>query len=77
MYNFFVIVGPADDPAGVAGAATAAEAFKAIAEAGATFISRGDKSGTHNKEMAIWKSIEFDPEGQPGTKASDKVWVRP
>jgi len=65
MYNFFVIVGPADDPAGVAGATTAAEAFKAIVDAGATFISRGDKSGTHNKEMAIWKSIEFDPEGQP------------
>lgn len=65
MYNFFIIVGPAEDPAGVAGCQTAAEAFKAIADAGATFISRGDKSGTNNKELAIWKSIDFDPAGQP------------
>ena len=64
MYNFFVIVGPADDPAGVAGSATAAEAFQKIADSGSLFISRGDDSGTHNKEKAIWKSIEFDPAGQ-------------
>ena len=64
MYNFFVIVGPADDPAGVAGSVTAAEAFQKIADTGSLFISRGDESGTHNKENAIWKSIEFDPAGQ-------------
>ena len=64
MYNFFVVVGPADDPAGVAGSATAAEAFKKIAESGSHFISRGDESGTNNKENAIWKSIEIDPTGQ-------------
>ena len=64
MYNFFVIVGPADDPAGVAGKATAAEAFQAIVDSGATFISRGDESGTHNKEKAIWTSINIDPVGQ-------------
>ncbi len=64
MYNFFVIVGPADDPAGVAGSATAAEAFQKIADSGSTFISRGDNSGTNNKENAIWKSIELDPVGQ-------------
>ena len=64
MYNFFVIVGPAGDPAGVAGSATAAEAFKKIADSGSLFISRGDESGTNNKENAIWKSIEFDPTGQ-------------
>ncbi len=65
MYNFFVIVGPADDPAGVAGSATASEAFQKIADSGAFFISRGDNSGTHNKENAIWQSIELDPAGQP------------
>jgi tungstate transport system substrate-binding protein len=64
MYNFFVIVGPADDPAGVAGSATAAEAFQKIADSGSLFISRGDESGTHNKENAIWKSIETEPSGQ-------------
>ncbi|MCM1565260.1 MAG: substrate-binding domain-containing protein, partial [Dehalobacter sp.] len=64
MYNFFVIVGPADDPAGVAGSATAAEAFKKIADSGSHFISRGDESGTNNKENAIWKSIDVDPTGQ-------------
>ena len=64
MYNFFVIVGPADDPAGVAGSATAAEAFQKIADTGSLFISRGDDSGTNNKENAIWKSIERDPAGQ-------------
>jgi len=64
MYNFFVIVGPADDPAGVAGSATAAEAFQKIADSGSLFISRGDESGTHSKEKAIWKSIEVDPTGQ-------------
>ncbi|MEL7637742.1 MAG: substrate-binding domain-containing protein [Anaerolineaceae bacterium] len=64
MYNFFVIVGPADDPADVAGSATASEAFKKIADSGSLFISRGDESGTNNKENAIWKSIEFDPTGQ-------------
>ncbi len=64
MYNFYVIVGPADDPAGVAGSATAAEAFQKIADTGSLFISRGDNSGTNNKEVAIWKSIEFDPAGQ-------------
>ena len=64
MYNFFVIVGPADDPAGVAGSATAAEAFQKIADTGSLFVSRGDNSGTHNKENAIWKSIELDPTGE-------------
>lgn len=64
MYNFFVIVGPSDDPAGVAGSATAAEAFQKIADSGSLFVSRGDNSGTHNKENAIWKSIELDPTGQ-------------
>ncbi len=65
MYNFFVVVGPADDPAGVKGSVTAAEAYKKIADAGLTFVSRGDNSGTHNAEKKIWAALDFDPTGQP------------
>ncbi|MBQ9506082.1 MAG: substrate-binding domain-containing protein [Clostridia bacterium] len=64
MYNFFVIVGPADDPAGIKDLATAADCFKAIAEAGTGFASRGDNSGTHNKETSIWESAEIDPSAE-------------
>ncbi len=65
MYNFFVIVGSADDPAGVEDAATAAEAFQKIMDAGASFVSRGDDSGTHKAELKIWKAMDVDPTGQP------------
>lgn len=64
MYNYFVIVGPADDPAGVQESATASEAFQAIADAGATFITRGDASGTNNAELKIWDAIGYSPDGQ-------------
>jgi tungstate transport system substrate-binding protein len=64
MHNDFVIVGPADGPAGVVDAATAAEAFAAIADAGASFISRGDDSGTHARELQVWEAAEIDPAGQ-------------
>jgi tungstate transport system substrate-binding protein len=61
MFNGFVIVGPLDDPAGIAGTSDAAAAFAAIHAAGAGFVSRGDNSGTHAKERALWKSISFEP----------------
>ena len=51
MYNDFVIIGPPDDPAHIRGVKTAADAFKRIAAAQVPFISRGDESGTHQKEM--------------------------
>ena len=54
MYNYFVIVGPKDDPAGVSGSADAAEAFGKIRDAAANFVSRGDESGTHKAELKIW-----------------------
>ncbi|MBR6567153.1 MAG: substrate-binding domain-containing protein [Clostridia bacterium] len=55
MYNFFVIVGPAEDPAGIKdGAENAAEAFAKISDTESTFISRGDESGTHKAELKIW-----------------------
>jgi len=58
MANDFVIAGPADDPAGVSKAGSAVEAFRAIAGQSAPFISRGDKSGTHVKERALWAGLE-------------------
>lgn len=61
--NEFFIVGPAKDPAGIAKAATAAEAYAAIAKVKAKFFSRGDNSGTHKKEMEIWKKAGVTPSG--------------
>jgi tungstate transport system substrate-binding protein len=63
MYNDFVIVGPAEDPAGVKGLKTAAEALKAIAAKGAPFVSRGDKSGTHVAELDLWAKAGITPVG--------------
>lgn len=54
MYNDFVILGPAEDPAGIAAATAAPAALAAIAGKGAPFVSRGDKSGTHDREMELW-----------------------
>ncbi|HEY74569.1 MAG TPA: extracellular solute-binding protein [Thermoflexia bacterium] len=63
MYNDFVIVGPEEDPAGVAGLTNAAVAFAQIAAAEAPFVSRGDNSGTHMKERRIWLEAGIGPEG--------------
>ncbi|MDR1733536.1 MAG: substrate-binding domain-containing protein [Oscillospiraceae bacterium] len=63
MYNYFVIVGPANDPAGVASATSASEALKKIAESSSTFISRGDDSGTHKAELKIWDTAGITPAG--------------
>jgi tungstate transport system substrate-binding protein len=57
----FVVVGPAADPAGVRAAGDAAEAFRRIAARGATFISRGDSSGTHERELAVWRRAGLAP----------------
>lgn len=64
LYNYFVLCGPSDDPAGVADAATVKDAFAAIAEGEYPFISRGDESGTHTKELSLWPAdlgITADP----------------
>lgn len=61
--NEFFIVGPAADPAGIKSVKTAVDAYKAIAAAKAKFFSRGDNSGTHQKEMAIWKAAGMEPSG--------------
>ncbi len=70
MYNDFVIVGPADDPAGVAGSHDAEAALTQIAGKGALFASRGDDSGTNKKEIALWKAAGVDP------KAGSGEWYR-
>ena len=61
--NEFYLVGPKDDPAGISKAASAAEAYARIATAKATFLSRGDSSGTHGREMAIWSEAGITPSG--------------
>ncbi|MBQ6268247.1 MAG: extracellular solute-binding protein [Clostridia bacterium] len=61
MYNYFVIVGPKDDPAGVKDSADAATAFGKIRESESKFISRGDESGTHKAELKIWGDEKPDP----------------
>ena len=65
MYNDFVIIGPSNDPAKIKGIKATADAFKRIAESGSPFVSRGDKSGTHTKELSIWKKVNIEPAGRP------------
>lgn len=64
MYNDFVLIGPAADPAAVAQAGTALQALSAIAVGQAAFVSRGDDSGTHKKEQALWAEAGLDPSGE-------------
>ncbi len=66
MYNDFVIVGPPSDPAGVSGMNDVQDALARIAEQGALFASRGDDSGTHKKEMALWSDTGVDPTAASG-----------
>lgn len=70
MYNDFIIAGPAEDPAKIAGTSDPVAGFKAIAGAGAPFISRGDDSGTHKAELKLWKEAGID------VKAASGTWYR-
>lgn len=63
MYNDFVIIGPADDPAKIKGIKSMNTVFKKISES-SQFVSRGDNSGTHTKELSIWKKVGIEPKGQ-------------
>ena len=67
MYNDFVIVGPKGDPAHIAGGTSSTDAFRAIAKSRATFISRGDRSGTHQAELRLWKMAGTDPASGNGS----------
>jgi tungstate transport system substrate-binding protein len=64
MHNDYIIVGPLEDPAKMKGIKSSSEAFKKIASGKALFLSRGDNSGTHSKEKAIWKAAGINPEGE-------------
>lgn len=64
MYNDFVIVGPASDPAKTADAKLATEALKSIADTQSAFVSRGDDSGTHKMELALWAEAGVEPAGE-------------
>jgi tungstate transport system substrate-binding protein len=70
-WNDFIVVGPRWDPAHIAGGRDAVTAFAAIAEAGAPFVSRGDKSGTHALEHRLWRAAEIDP-----AKTGGGSWYR-
>ncbi|MBM3187446.1 MAG: tungsten ABC transporter substrate-binding protein [Chloroflexi bacterium] len=63
MYNDFIILGPANDPAGIKGMTDSAQALARIAETQAPFVSRGDSSGTHVKEKEIWQKAGVEPKG--------------
>jgi tungstate transport system substrate-binding protein len=65
MHNDFILLGPSADPAKVKGAPSPEEALRRIAAAGALFVSRGDSSGTHAREKALWKAAGLSPEGNP------------
>jgi tungstate transport system substrate-binding protein len=67
MYNDFIVVGPANDPAGVAGMLDTKAALKKLAGKESLFASRGDNSGTHSKELALWKAAGVDPAAASGT----------
>lgn len=64
MHNDFIVIGPLNDPAGIKGIKNAAEAFKKIAQTELTFFSRGDNSGTHQKEREIWANAGITPVGK-------------
>ncbi len=67
MYNDFVIVGPPADPAGISGYSGAAASLRKIADTKSTFASRGDDSGTHKKELSLWKKAGVDVNAASGT----------
>lgn len=64
MYNDFVLIGPKDDPAGIKGSKDIVAALKTIKDKGAPFVSRGDRSGTHVAELALWKAAGIDAEAK-------------
>jgi tungstate transport system substrate-binding protein len=63
MHNDFLIVGPEEDPAGIRGGVSGAEAVRRIAESDARFVSRGDDSGTHIRELSLWSAAAVEPDG--------------
>jgi tungstate transport system substrate-binding protein len=77
MYNDFVLVGPAADPAQIAGITNVITALKQIAASESIFISRGDDSGTHTKEQSLWKVTSLPLEEVTNVTTADKTYTRP
>lgn len=75
MYNDFVLVGPEVDPANVKTATTITQAFQQIADAEQRFVSRGDNSGTHQKELEIWQQADIQPSGRWYVQAGQGMGV--
>lgn len=75
MYNDFVLIGPASDPAKINGGKDIAVALQAISSKGAAFVSRGDRSGTHVAELALWKAVGVDPI-KPQAGKDQNSWYR-
>ena len=75
MFNDFVVVGPDDDPAGVTGTNDVTAAFESIAEMESIFISRGDSSGTHEKELDVWETADAEPGGEWYREVGDGMGV--
>ncbi len=73
MYNDFVLIGPASDPAKINGVKDIATALQTIASKGSAFVSRGDRSGTHAAELALWKAVGIDP---AKTQGGSPNWYR-
>ena len=74
MHNDFVIVGPAEDPAGVRGLKSIIEVMRAIAARG-RFVSRGDDSGTHTQEMALWTASAINPDRSRSARRPARGWA--
>ncbi len=77
MYNDFIIVGPAADPAGIRGMTDVVAALTKIAETQSLFISRGDDSGTHTKEQSLWQASQVPLVEAASIQSADKTYVRP
>ncbi len=78
MYNDFVLIGPASDPATINGVKDIASALQTIAAKGSPFVSRGDRSGTHAAELALWKAVGIDPAKPQGgnPQGANQNWYR-
>ena len=75
MHNDFILVRPEDRSGGHPGADAPWRPLKAIEAAGGTFVTRGDDSGTHKKELDLWKKAGLDPAGRPGTSRRARAWA--
>ena len=75
MYNDFIVIGPEDDPAGIKGLTSVVDVFRKIKESESPFVSRGDDSGTHSRELSFWKAAGIEPSGDWYISAGQSMGV--